>query len=101
MTQHKWHKEIKAWADGAEIEEFAYGVWEERDQPKWHLNYQYRIKPQPKQPKYLYVHLFNGTAMLTETKAGAANGGRYIGKIEVDDNFSAEEICQKFYTENT
>ena len=26
--KHKWHKEIKAWADGAEIEEFACGVWE-------------------------------------------------------------------------
>jgi hypothetical protein len=22
MAQHKWHKEIKAWADGAEIEYF-------------------------------------------------------------------------------
>jgi hypothetical protein len=23
MKQHKWHKEIKAWADGAEIEVYA------------------------------------------------------------------------------
>ena len=86
MTKHKWYKEIQAWSEGAEIEEFAYGVWEERDQPRWHLNYQYRIKPQPKQPKYLYAYIFNGTAMLTETKAGAASGGWYIGKIEVNDD---------------
>jgi hypothetical protein len=31
MTKHKWHDEIVAWSEGAEIEEFAYGVWEERD----------------------------------------------------------------------
>jgi hypothetical protein len=84
--QHKWHKEIKAWAMGCQIEEFACGVWEERDQPKWSLNYQYRIKPQPKQPKYLYAYIFNGAAMLTETHSEAANGGRYIGKIEVQDD---------------
>ncbi len=84
--KHKWHKEIKAWADGAEIEEFACGVWEERNQPKFHINYQYRIKPQPKQPKYLYAYIFNGAAMLTETHSEAANGGRYIGKIEVQDD---------------
>ena len=93
--KHKWHDEIVAWAGGAEIEEFAYGVWEERDQPRWHLNYQYRIKPQPKQPKYLYVYMFNGKAMLTETKAGdaivawtgsVASSGKYLGKIEVFDD---------------
>ena len=49
MMKHKWHKEIKAWADGAEIEEFSYGVWEKRDQPRWHLNYQYRIFRKPKE----------------------------------------------------
>ena len=54
--KHKWYKEIQAWSEGAEIEEFACGVWEERDQPRWHLYYQYRIKPQPKQPKYLYFY---------------------------------------------
>ena len=87
MTQHKWHKEIKAWSEGAEIETCKAGVWFENDYPQWHSSdYQFRIKPQPKQPKYLYVYIFNGTAMLTETKAGAANGGRYIGKIEVQDD---------------
>jgi len=59
MTQHKWHKEIKAWADGKEIE-FRYileGKW-----TKWHPcelicatfiqtkdEYEYRIKPKKKE----------------------------------------------------
>jgi hypothetical protein len=93
MMKHKWYKEIQAWSEGAEIEakfnkwdgwsdwELQKGgfVWFEKEA-------EYRIKPQPKQPKYLYAYIFNGTAMLTETKAGAANGGRYIGKIEVQDD---------------
>ncbi len=83
MKQHKWHKEIKAWADGAEIEEFAYGVWEERDQPKWHLNYQYRIKPQPKEPQYLYVINNWGSLRLSETKE-LRPSEFYIGKIKLE-----------------
>jgi len=57
--QHKWAKEIKAWADGAEIE-----VWYEAQQewivdsnPDWNfVSCKYRIKPQPKEPQYLYVY---------------------------------------------
>jgi len=59
MKQHKWHKEIKAWADGAEIEyrirkpNEPWGNWESVIQPTWHLNtwqeIEYRIKPQPKE----------------------------------------------------
>ena len=86
MTQHKWHKEIKAWADGAEIEACSAGIWFSTDYPNWDVNNEFRIKPQPKQPKYLYAYIFNGTAMLTETHSGAANGGRYIGKIEVEND---------------
>ena len=82
--KHKWHDEIVAWAGGAEIEEFAYGVWEERDQPKWHLNYQYRIKPQPKQPKYLYA-IQSPTGEIALVKAGQMFNGTLIGKIEVQD----------------
>ena len=86
MTKHRWHKEIKAWADGAEIEACSAGIWFSTDYPNWDVNNEFRIKPQPKQPKYLYAYIFNGTAMLTETHSGAANGGRYIGKIEVEND---------------
>ena len=84
--KHKWHKEIKAWSDGAEIEACSAGIWFSTDYPNWDVNNEFRIKPQPKQPKYLYAYIFNGTAMLTETHSGAANGGRYIGKIEVQND---------------
>ena len=83
---HKWHKEIHAWADGVEIEACSAGIWFSTDYPNWDVNNEFRIKPQPKQPKYLYAYIFNGTAMLTETHSGAANGGRYIGKIEVEND---------------
>jgi hypothetical protein len=69
MKQHKWAKEIKAWADGKTIEcrQFdthrdAWLLWQDCDMftlsqsehfssDKW----QVRIKPQPKEPQYLYV----------------------------------------------
>jgi hypothetical protein len=61
--QHKWHKEIKAWADGAEIEYSYYtendvDIWLRCEEPLWNERekYQYRIKPQPKEPQYLYVY---------------------------------------------
>lgn len=51
MAQHKWHKEIKAWADGAQIEHrYGYeGIWAIIDTPQWYANDgdEYRIKPQP------------------------------------------------------
>jgi len=52
MKQHKWHKEIKAWADGAEIEQWYGDRWEKVNyNTDWNENYKYRIKPQPKTPK--------------------------------------------------
>jgi hypothetical protein len=64
MTKHKWHKEIKAWADGAEIEartkidNFSYTDWTDWPNPHWEKgnDVEYRIKPQPKEPQYLYVY---------------------------------------------
>ena len=62
MKQHKWHKEIKAWVDGEEVE---YTCWEGVN---WYpvtdiidFGYaveklEFRIKPQPKEPKYLYIY---------------------------------------------
>ena len=58
MKQHKWHKEIKAWADGAEIEyRIRDGNWHDvgDDPPEWNEYSEYRIKPQPKEPQYFYV----------------------------------------------
>ena len=101
MEQHKWHKEIKAWADGAEIE------WRwlpsiDGTTDNWRLyqqgnsltffqeGVQYRIKTQPKEPQYLYV--YKGGIGHEPIFCFARSGDRlveqnYIGKIklEVDD----------------
>ena len=61
MMKHKWHDEIVAWAGGAEIEfknsfDPTISGWQTVANPDWiGLEFKFRIKPQPKQPKYLYV----------------------------------------------
>ena len=54
--KHKWHKEIKAWADGAEIEVLDNDSWRESKFPSWNDDLSYRIKPEPvKVVRYLVV----------------------------------------------
>jgi hypothetical protein len=60
MKEHKWHKEIKAWANGAEVQskyvEEAEWVDEDLTTPDWNdFELKFRIKPQPKEPQYYYV----------------------------------------------
>lgn len=90
MAQHKWHKEIKAWADGAIIQFQMNGQWidcQDND-PSWDLDTEYRIKPQPKEPQYLYVYEtgFNAIAIQLSLKDNLESY-KCIGKIklEVDD----------------
>ena len=99
MQKHKWHKEIKAWADGAEIEyreTIGNAKWVYLENPAWlEDDVEYRIKPQPKEPQYLLVYNING-----EIKLCVPNGImelpssnpiiRKLGKIklEVDDDTS-------------
>lgn len=89
MKQHKWHKEIKAWADGAEIECMVHGSsWMPCLTVEWDndLVY-YRIKPQPKEPQYLYVFCDNKGEQILRTHTGQNSHETYVGKIklEVDD----------------
>jgi hypothetical protein len=94
MKPHKWAKEIKAWADGAEIESknIATGEWVEVD-PYWDEDdeYEYRIKsqskePQPKEPQYLYVY-FNAEMVSVYKEPIEGWDSVLLGKIklEVDD----------------
>ena len=95
MKQHKWHKEIKAWADGAEIEfkVDGEGKWMLlKGTPYWECkNDLFRIKPQPKEPQYLYAFLLEvGTEegqIVFGLDDSHIDGFKYIGKIklEVDD----------------
>lgn len=60
MAQHKWHKEIKAWADGAEIEwrysDTDYWMPNCNNHPVWHNDeYEFRIKPQPKVNEFAHI----------------------------------------------
>ena len=90
MAQHKWHKEIKAWADGAEIEfkdKYA-ELWHRAEEPKWYEVREYRIKPQPKEPQYLYVCKSEAGYLSSSLEPIVNTGWKYIGKIklEVDDD---------------
>jgi hypothetical protein len=88
MKPHKWAKEIKAWADGAEIEYRKIGTekWldEKEDFPYWDsVIFEYRIKPQPKEPQYLYVYKDRiGLFGLSQTKEH--KDITYIGKIKLE-----------------
>ncbi len=85
MAQHKWHKEIKAWADGAEIE-----VYDEigkqwyllvNSSPDWEVSNEYRIKPQPKEPQYLYVFDCETCGIVIRDKPIGDSDETYKGKI--------------------
>ena len=92
--KHKWHKEIKAWADGAEIEirvntEKLGCDWTAvKPDPNWTQTegVEYRIKPQPKEPKYLYVYYDIITGQLDLCfENGDIEKCEYIGKIKLED----------------
>ena len=92
MTKHKWYNEIVAWASGAEIEfRLPTGTWKlcdaSEEPPQWLENVEYRIKPQPKEPQYLYVYADIGGIDITSDKNFATKDMQYLGKIklEVDD----------------
>ena len=89
---HKWAKEIKAWADGAEIEyRLPTGKWvtcgTTEEPPQWFINVEYRIKPQPKEPQYLYAywnHIFGKVDFCTEWNY-TDSACKLIGKIKLED----------------
>lgn len=84
MTKHKWHKEIIAWANGEEIEMLGSDKkWAQLDWPSFDPNYEYRIKPQPKEPQYLYVYEKGGVYNEVMISQYAGFGG-YIGKIKLE-----------------
>jgi hypothetical protein len=102
MAQHKWHKEIKAWADGAEIEirvntEKLGCDWTAvKPDPNWTQTegVEYRIKPQPKEQQYLSVWLNkeDGDVFLD---IGLPSGVledryyKYLGKFQLEVNDEA------------
>jgi hypothetical protein len=95
--KHKWHKEICAWANGAEIEvsmlcqtghgEWDWSEWTADTNPEWEtVEYQYRIKPQPKEPRYAYLYGVGYERQIHLTSPiGMPKNYVYIGKIKLED----------------
>jgi len=99
MKPHKWAKEIKAWADGADIEMRwsdgkLHDEWRDvHNGFNWNSDLaEFRIKPQPKEPQYYQVYNVNGNIKFI--RAGMfiehdlnKDYLEYLGKIklEVDD----------------
>lgn len=87
MKQHKWHKEIKAWADGAEIEFKVGGEGEWmllKGTPYWECESDlFRIKPQPNEPKYLYA-LELASGIVFGKSPSLQHDREYIGKIKLE-----------------
>jgi hypothetical protein len=78
-----------AWASGAEIEwrYFDTDSWMPNcnNNPVWHNDeYEFRIKPQPKEPQYLYVYKAMGGEVMIESKPSAYCGD-CIGKIKLEE----------------
>ena len=90
--KHKWYNEIVAWAGGAEIEFKSYnGYWIPTTRPKWDLDFEYRIKPQPKETQYLYAwkNTYSGNEFFTSEYFSPENDGcnfKYIGKIKLEQD---------------
>ena len=96
--KHKWYKEIQAWSEGTEIEQYHSILgWIAFDGHRDHFfeANEYRIKPQPKKPQYLYVYnkgslnKFDFYCSLNELSGMDARTHQYIGKfkLEVPDDY--------------
>ena len=88
MKPHKWAKEIHAWADGATIEQkFRDDSYWEKFDGEWveDEDWAYQVKPQPKEPQYLYVYGNEYVTITSIEKASDCGGVPYIGSIEVKD----------------
>lgn len=95
MMKHKWHKEIKAWADGAEIEYkngYRKMCWTKCEHPTFEIDeeWEYRIKPQPVKPQYLDLYIDSKGWLGIKNTDSFGNDLQRIGKIklEVDDDTS-------------
>jgi hypothetical protein len=89
MKQHKWHKEIKAWADGSKIEyRIKDGNWQDvgDEAPEWNEYSEYRIKLQPKKLKELYVFMNEDSEVEFKTRKAMRLSDIYLGKIKLEED---------------
>jgi hypothetical protein len=95
MKPHKWAKEIKAWADGAEIEckyvgnQYTHAYWGPWDDGPIDWNdedYIFRVVEKPKEPQYLYAYKVNAkiVELYDEIQLGR-DEKMLLGKIKIED----------------
>ena len=92
--RHKWADVIVAWSEGAEIEgnSIGFNEWDDEISPLWDApTKQYRIKPQPKEPQYLYAWLVKDEERIDfyfDKPEGVLNDDyhQYIGKIKLEQD---------------
>jgi hypothetical protein len=91
--KHKWHKEIKACADGGDIElrfsdrQKHFDDWSPLIAECWDDDaFEFRIKPTPKKPQYLYAYIDTryGTIGLS-TEWGKDSTMLLLGKIKLEE----------------
>jgi hypothetical protein len=101
MKPHKHAELIKAWADGAEIEERyndakqGWSDWTLEEKPQWwtYDSVEYRIKPEPMpEPEKQWLYIYNDNTQgktwvskFTPQQHGLSHllSFEYMGKIEV------------------
>jgi hypothetical protein len=80
--KHKWHKEIKAWADGAEIEVLSNNdTWGVQKNPTFAKECEYRIKPQPIQ-EYLDYNPDTGIFIWKKSPSKKVKEGSIAGFMQ-------------------
>jgi len=89
--KHKHAELIKAWADGAIVEEYRPNLnqWvEPQPYPIWDARFSYRIKPEPQyfEPQFFYVysHTTEGKTYMSPLLMRETSAWDYLGKVRVE-----------------
>lgn len=85
-TPHKHKDLIIAWANGAEIEYFSdyTETWSLMEQPSWHLECTYRIKPKPVQAR---IYKVTGDSLMMYTVfSNTPKSVQYVNRLVKEGN---------------
>lgn len=94
MSKHKWHKEIKAWLDGKTVigrmntHKSVISEFEVSHLNNFSIeNHEFYIKPQPKEPQYLYVYKsHDGEVDINFNDKSINDAWILVGKIKLEQD---------------
>jgi len=93
MKQHRWAKEIKAWLDGVKVygrmdtHKSIIAEFEVTELNQFDIDsHSFYIKPQPKEPQYLYVLKDTTGNTFLRNHDGKNNNEIYLGKIKLEQD---------------